>query len=106
MSTLLSGTVLRQGASRYSRSRRQDPPRHAPHRARHGRRPRCPHPPRPDPSRPLLLLAVAKILRALALQESPGLLILGKQVRTPRPSQIRLNSVSFSPDLPCLSRVV
>ncbi|KAE8789895.1 Pre-mRNA-processing-splicing factor 8 [Hordeum vulgare] len=80
MSTLLSGTVLRQGASRYSRSRRQDPPRHAPHRARHGRRPRCPHPPRPDPSRPLLLLAVAKILRALALQESPGLLILGKQI--------------------------
>ncbi|KAI5007227.1 hypothetical protein ZWY2020_047175 [Hordeum vulgare] len=59
--------------------RRQDPPRHAPHRARHGRRPRRPHPPRPDPSRPLLSLAVAKILRALALQESPGLLILGKQ---------------------------
>lgn len=33
----------------------------------------------PDPARPLLPLAVAKILRALALQESPGLLILGKQ---------------------------
>ncbi|KAM3245490.1 hypothetical protein ACQJBY_056681 [Aegilops geniculata] len=34
----------------------------------------------PDPARPLLPLAVAKILRALALQETPGLLILGKQV--------------------------
>ncbi|KAE8813101.1 hypothetical protein D1007_09872 [Hordeum vulgare] len=33
----------------------------------------------PDPARPLLPLVVAKILRALALQESPGLLILGKQ---------------------------
>lgn len=33
----------------------------------------------PDPSRPLLPLAVAKILRALALQENPGLVILGKQ---------------------------
>ncbi|KAE8785148.1 GDP-L-galactose phosphorylase 1-like [Hordeum vulgare] len=35
----------------------------------------------PDPARPLLPLVVAKILRALALQESPGLLILGKQIR-------------------------
>jgi electron transfer flavoprotein alpha/beta subunit len=34
----------------------------------------------PDPARPLLPLAVAKILRALALQENPGLVILGKQV--------------------------
>ncbi|XP_062225239.1 electron transfer flavoprotein subunit beta, mitochondrial isoform X2 [Phragmites australis] len=34
----------------------------------------------PDPSRPLLPLAVAKILRAVALQEKPGLVILGKQV--------------------------
>ncbi|CAM0943343.1 unnamed protein product [Alopecurus aequalis] len=33
----------------------------------------------PDPARPLLPLAVAKILRALALQENPGLVILGKQ---------------------------
>uniref|UniRef100_A0A0D3FSQ6 Electron transfer flavoprotein subunit beta n=1 Tax=Oryza barthii TaxID=65489 RepID=A0A0D3FSQ6_9ORYZ len=33
----------------------------------------------PDPSRPLLPLTVAKILRALALQENPGLVILGKQ---------------------------
>uniref|UniRef100_J3LVS2 Electron transfer flavoprotein alpha/beta-subunit N-terminal domain-containing protein n=2 Tax=Oryza brachyantha TaxID=4533 RepID=J3LVS2_ORYBR len=33
----------------------------------------------PDPARPLLPLAVAKILHALALQEKPGLLILGKQ---------------------------
>uniref|UniRef100_M8BDB5 Electron transfer flavoprotein subunit beta n=1 Tax=Aegilops tauschii TaxID=37682 RepID=M8BDB5_AEGTA len=33
----------------------------------------------PDPARPLLPLAVPQILRALALQESPGLLILGKQ---------------------------
>jgi electron transfer flavoprotein beta subunit len=35
----------------------------------------------PDPARPLLPLAVAKILRAVALQEKPGLVILGKQVR-------------------------
>jgi electron transfer flavoprotein beta subunit len=34
----------------------------------------------PDPARPLLPLAVAKVLRALALQENPGLVILGKQV--------------------------
>ncbi|XP_037450740.1 uncharacterized protein LOC119320946 [Triticum dicoccoides] len=34
----------------------------------------------PDPARPLLPLAVDKILRALALQETPCLLILGKQV--------------------------
>lgn len=34
----------------------------------------------PDPARPLLPLAVAKILRAVALQEKPGLVILGKQV--------------------------
>ncbi|CAL5033421.1 unnamed protein product [Urochloa decumbens] len=33
----------------------------------------------PDPARPLLPLAVAKILRAVALQEKPGLVILGKQ---------------------------
>uniref|UniRef100_A0A0E0BUP6 Electron transfer flavoprotein subunit beta n=1 Tax=Oryza glumipatula TaxID=40148 RepID=A0A0E0BUP6_9ORYZ len=33
----------------------------------------------PNPARPLLPLAVAKILRALALQENPGLVILGKQ---------------------------
>ncbi|XP_037450739.1 atrophin-1-like [Triticum dicoccoides] len=33
----------------------------------------------PDPARPLLPLAVDKILRALALQETPCLLILGKQ---------------------------
>ncbi|XP_052151123.1 electron transfer flavoprotein subunit beta, mitochondrial [Oryza glaberrima] len=33
----------------------------------------------PDPSRPLLPLTVAKILRSLALQENPGLVILGKQ---------------------------
>ena len=38
------------------------------------------HDPDPDAARPLLPLAVAKILRALALQETPGLLILGKQV--------------------------
>ncbi|KAL6839773.1 hypothetical protein ACP4OV_030461 [Aristida adscensionis] len=31
------------------------------------------------PARPLLPLAVAKILRAVALQEKPGLVILGKQ---------------------------
>ncbi|KAI4972632.1 hypothetical protein ZWY2020_003557 [Hordeum vulgare] len=60
----------------------------------------------PDPARPLLPLAVVKILRTLALQESPDFLILGKQVRTPRPSQIRLNSVSFSPNPPCLSGVM
>ena len=36
-----------------------------------------------DPARPLLPLAVAKILRALALQENPGLVILGKQVAAP-----------------------
>ena len=36
----------------------------------------------PDPARPLLPLAVAKILRAVALQEKPGLVILGKQVST------------------------
>jgi electron transfer flavoprotein beta subunit len=34
----------------------------------------------PDPARPLLPLAVAKMLRAVALQEKPGLVILGKQV--------------------------
>ncbi|XP_037450741.1 electron transfer flavoprotein subunit beta-like [Triticum dicoccoides] len=34
----------------------------------------------PDPARPLLPLTVDKILRALALQETPCLLILGKQV--------------------------
>ncbi|XP_044396132.1 electron transfer flavoprotein subunit beta, mitochondrial-like [Triticum aestivum] len=39
------------------------------------------HDPDPDAARPLLPLAVAKILRALALQETPGLLILGKQCR-------------------------
>ncbi|KAG8064088.1 hypothetical protein GUJ93_ZPchr0004g40050 [Zizania palustris] len=33
----------------------------------------------PDPARPLLPLAVAKILRAVALRENPGLVILGKQ---------------------------
>ncbi|KAF8666159.1 hypothetical protein HU200_053876 [Digitaria exilis] len=33
----------------------------------------------PDPARPLLPLVVAKILRAVALQEKPGLVILGKQ---------------------------
>uniref|UniRef100_A0A0E0KMX8 Electron transfer flavoprotein subunit beta n=1 Tax=Oryza punctata TaxID=4537 RepID=A0A0E0KMX8_ORYPU len=33
----------------------------------------------PKPSHPLLPLTVAKILRALALQENPGLVILGKQ---------------------------
>ncbi|GJN36884.1 hypothetical protein PR202_gb25820 [Eleusine coracana subsp. coracana] len=33
-----------------------------------------------DPARPLLPLAVAKILRAVALEEKPGLVILGKQV--------------------------
>uniref|UniRef100_A0A0D9W2D9 Electron transfer flavoprotein subunit beta n=1 Tax=Leersia perrieri TaxID=77586 RepID=A0A0D9W2D9_9ORYZ len=33
----------------------------------------------PDPQRPLLPLAVAKILRAVALQEKAGLVILGKQ---------------------------
>ncbi|GJN12138.1 hypothetical protein PR202_ga30392 [Eleusine coracana subsp. coracana] len=32
-----------------------------------------------DPARPLLPLAVAKILRAVALEEKPGLVILGKQ---------------------------
>ncbi|CAD6264152.1 unnamed protein product [Miscanthus lutarioriparius] len=32
-----------------------------------------------DPARPLLPLAVAKILRAVALQEKPDLVILGKQ---------------------------
>jgi electron transfer flavoprotein beta subunit len=36
----------------------------------------------PDPARPLLPLTVAKILRAVALQEKPGLVILGKQVRS------------------------
>ena len=41
-----------------------------------------------DPARPLLPLAVAKILRAVALQEKPGLVILGKQVRA-RPILIR-----------------
>lgn len=40
----------------------------------------------PDPARPLLPLAVAKILCAVALQEKPGLVILGKQVpRLPYP---------------------
>ncbi|CAD6261302.1 unnamed protein product [Miscanthus lutarioriparius] len=33
----------------------------------------------PDPARPFLPLAVAKILRAVALQEKPSLVILGKQ---------------------------
>ncbi|XP_037441983.1 electron transfer flavoprotein subunit beta, mitochondrial-like [Triticum dicoccoides] len=37
----------------------------------------------PDPARPLLPLSVAKILRALALQENPDLLILVKQVKSP-----------------------
>ncbi|XP_037462397.1 electron transfer flavoprotein subunit beta, mitochondrial-like, partial [Triticum dicoccoides] len=37
------------------------------------------HDPDPDPARPLLPLAVAKIIHALTLQETPGLLILDKQ---------------------------
>ncbi|VAI78708.1 unnamed protein product [Triticum turgidum subsp. durum] len=46
------------------------------------------HDPDPDPARPLLPLAVAKIICALTLQETPGLLILDKQVlRSSAPSR-------------------